>query len=122
MTVSTSYNKYTDTTYAYELSYVWDEKLQRKVQKKKCIGKIDPNTGEVVANAGRGRPQGTRVPAKSTAPAEVKADTGVVEDKARQSFELLSSKCEEFERGIAVCTTALVELKEGMRKIWQSGT
>ena len=56
MSITKSYNKHTDTYYAYDTSYVWDEKLQKKVQKKVCIGKFDPQTGKVIPNAKRGRP------------------------------------------------------------------
>ena len=56
MSITKSYNKYTNTYYAYDTTYVWDEKTKRKVQKKVCIGKYDPETGAVVPNAKRGRP------------------------------------------------------------------
>ena len=56
MSITRSYNKYTDTYYAYDTTYVWDEKAQKKVQKKKCIGKYDPNTGEIIPTGKRGRP------------------------------------------------------------------
>ena len=56
MSITRSYNKYTDTYYAYDTSYVWDEKAQKKVQRKKCIGKYDPDTGEVIPTGKRGRP------------------------------------------------------------------
>ena len=56
MSITRSYNKYTDTYYAYDTSYVWDEKAQKKVQQKKCIGKYDPDTGEIIPTGKRGRP------------------------------------------------------------------
>lgn len=56
MSITKSYNKHTDTYYAYNTTYVWDEKLQKKVQKKVCIGKYDPVTGEIIPNSRRGRP------------------------------------------------------------------
>lgn len=56
MSITKSYNKHTDTYYAYDTTYVWDERSQRKVQKKVCIGQYDPETGEVIPNAKRGRP------------------------------------------------------------------
>lgn len=57
MTITRSYNKHTDTYYAYDTTYVWDEKTQRKVQKKRCIGKIDPETDEIIPTGKRGRPR-----------------------------------------------------------------
>ena len=56
MSITKSYNKHTDTYYAYDTTYVWDEKLQKKVQKKVCIGKYDSDTGIIIPNAKRGRP------------------------------------------------------------------
>lgn len=57
MSITRSYNKHTDTYYAYETTYVWDEKAQKKVQKKRCIGKINPETDEIIPNGKRGRPR-----------------------------------------------------------------
>ena len=55
MAITRSYNKHTNTYYAHETSYVWDEKTQKKVQKKRCIGKFDPETDEIIPNGKRGR-------------------------------------------------------------------
>ena len=60
MSITKSYNKHNDTYYAYDTQYVWDEKQQKRVQKKRCIGKFDPATGDVISNGKRGP--------KSTAP------------------------------------------------------
>lgn len=57
MSITRSYNKHTDTYYAYETSYVWDEARQKKVQRKQCIGQFDPDTNEVIPNGKRGRPR-----------------------------------------------------------------
>ena len=57
MSITKSYNKYNNTYYAYEVSYEWSDKLQKKVQKKHCIGKYDPITGEIVPNGKVGRPK-----------------------------------------------------------------
>lgn len=57
MAVSKSYNRNTNTWYAYETEYIWDETRQKKVQKRKCIGKINPETNEIIATENRDRPQ-----------------------------------------------------------------
>lgn len=57
MTITSSFNKHTGTRYAYETTYEWDEGRRRKVQRRRCIGHFDPETGEVVPNGGRGRPR-----------------------------------------------------------------
>lgn len=57
MSITRSYNKNTGINYAYDTTYVWDDELQKKVQKKRCIGQFDKKTGEVVPNRKRGRPR-----------------------------------------------------------------
>ncbi|MBP5751902.1 MAG: hypothetical protein J6W60_03455 [Treponema sp.] len=71
MSITRSYNKYTDTYYAYETTYVWDEKAQKNIQKKQCIGKFDPETDEIIPNGKRGRPRGSSAdPKKAIASAD----------------------------------------------------
>ena len=79
MSITKSFNKHTGTYYAYETTYIWDDALQKKVQKKQCIGKFDPETNEIIPTGKRGRPSkpsaGPAVP-KDARPAEV-ADAAV---------------------------------------------
>lgn len=56
MSITKSYNRKTNTYYAYDTTYEWDDTKQRKVQKKRCIGQFDPKTGKVVPNGRVGRP------------------------------------------------------------------
>lgn len=56
MSITKSYNKHTGTYYAYETTYEWSDEKKKKVQVKKCIGKFDPVTGEVIPNGKVGRP------------------------------------------------------------------
>ena len=43
-------NKATGVTYAYESTSFWDKEKQQSRAKRKCIGKLDPITGEIVPN------------------------------------------------------------------------
>ena len=56
MSITKSYNKHTNTYYAYETTYEWDDVRQKKVQRKHCIGQFDPDTGEIIPNGKVGRP------------------------------------------------------------------
>jgi hypothetical protein len=56
MSITKSYNKQTGTYYAYETTYEWSDEKQKKVQRKRCIGKFDPVTGDVIPNGKVGRP------------------------------------------------------------------
>ncbi len=57
MYISRSFNKRMNVWYAYEVDYVWDEFKQKKVQKRRCIGKFDPETDQVIPNGKRGHPR-----------------------------------------------------------------
>ena len=70
MSITKSYNKQTDTYYAYETTYEWSDEKQKRVQRKRCIGKFDPDTGMVTPNGKAGRPSHPKqsgVPTKSAA-------------------------------------------------------
>ena len=56
MSITKSYNNKTDTYYAYETKYEWNEEKQKKIQIRRCIGHFDPNTGEIIPNGKIGRP------------------------------------------------------------------
>ena len=69
MAITSSFNKRTGTRYAYETTYEWDDEKQRKVQRRRCVGHFDPETGEVVPNGGRGRPRADAAAGKAEGPA-----------------------------------------------------
>ena len=54
MAITKSYNKQRDIYYAYETTYEWSDKAQKKVQVRRCIGHFDPETNQVVPNGKRG--------------------------------------------------------------------
>lgn len=56
MSISKSFNKRTGVYYAYETSYEWDDVKQKKVQKRKCIGRYNSETNEIEPNGKVGRP------------------------------------------------------------------
>ncbi len=54
MAITRAYNKHTGVYYAYDVQYVWNEEAHKKVQVRKCIGKFDPETNQVIPNGKRG--------------------------------------------------------------------
>lgn len=54
MAITRSYNRHTNTYYAYETQYVFDEMKQKKVMRRHCIGKFDSD-GNIIPNGKRGR-------------------------------------------------------------------
>ena len=43
-----SYNRNVNFTYVYQVTVYLDEETQKKVMKRKVIGKLDPDTGKVI--------------------------------------------------------------------------
>lgn len=48
-------DKRSGITYAYESVSVWDKELKQSRAKRKLIGRVDPDTGEIVPTDGRCR-------------------------------------------------------------------
>jgi hypothetical protein len=55
MAIIKQYHKDTNTTYVYESISYWDADKQQSRSKRKLLGKIDPETGEVIPTGSRGR-------------------------------------------------------------------
>ena len=55
MAIIKQYHKDTDTTYVYESVSYWDAEKGQSRSKRRCIGKIDPATGEMVPTGKRGK-------------------------------------------------------------------
>ncbi len=54
MSISKSYNKQNGVTYVYEvIENYWDKEKKRSITKRKLIGKIDPETNEIVPTSRR---------------------------------------------------------------------
>ena len=121
MSITKSYNKHTDTYYAYDTTYIWSEEHQKKIQKKVCIGKYD-EAGNIIPNAKRGRPP-RKVPASikeadstnlshrindveeiNQTVTEILADIHQIE----KSLNDLSSKSRELESKIMTLKTRLI--------------
>ena len=55
MAIIKQYHKDTDTTYVYDSISYWDADKQQSRSKRKLLGKLDPETGEVIPTGRRGR-------------------------------------------------------------------
>ena len=55
MAIIKQYHRDTNTTYVYESTSYWDAEKQQSRSRRRVIGKIDPETGEVVPTGKRGR-------------------------------------------------------------------
>jgi len=63
MAIIKQYHKDTDTTYVYESISYWDPEKKQSRSRRKCIGKIDPVTGEMIPTGKRGRKPKAESPA-----------------------------------------------------------
>ena len=83
------YNKATDTYYVFENESFWVPELKQTRTKRRCIGKIDKDTGEIIPTGGRGR--------KKKAP-QVSADESIGSaDKSTASADALDELTDETE-------------------------
>ena len=55
MSIIHVHNKATNTTYVYESVSYWVPELGQARSKRKCIGKLDPKTGNIIPCGERGR-------------------------------------------------------------------
>lgn len=118
MSITKSYNKHTDTYYAYDTTYVWDETKQRKVQKKVCIGHYDPETGKIIQNAKRGRPSRPNVvPAEKQKPVQ---DSCNISENLKQEFCATVAEIKEIESAISALEERFRLLKERMLSLYPS--
>lgn len=115
MSITRSYNKNTDTNYAYDTTYVWDDELQKKVQKKRCIGQFDEKTGEVVPNKKRGRPRkevATQVVPKEEKPAIQKNSKAIA-----KTMDDISSRLHEIEKSYHSLENAVTALGKDLARL-----
>ncbi len=112
MSTTVSYNKYTGIYYAYNTEYVWDEAKQKKVQRKRCIGHIDQETGEVVPNGAPGRPR-KKIPLKSQATPTVQ----VTPDASSEYLAELSANVQQLNNALSVLAGNLQNLGNDLAKV-----
>ena len=106
MSITKSYNRRTNTTYAYETTYEWDPDQQKRVQRKHCIGQFDPETGEIIPNGKRGRPSGSAL--------TVREEQSVLQRKeSKQAKEIseLNSRLGSIEQTLEALTREIHGLK-----------
>ena len=108
MSITKSYNKQTDTYYAYETTYEWSDEKQKKVQRKRSIGKFDPDTGKVIPNGKVGRPSLSRLPRTSA-----KSDTPRNEllDISPDDIKKLTARLNKIEEALQALSVEIHDLR-----------
>ena len=108
MSITKSYNKQTDTYYAYETTNEWSDEKQKNVQRKRCIGKFDPDTGKVIPNGKVGRPSLSRLPRTSA-----KSDTPRNEllDISPDDIKKLTARLNKIEEALQALSVEIHDLR-----------
>jgi hypothetical protein len=118
MSIVKARNKKSGITYVYESESYWDKEKKQPRNKRKLIGKIDAQTGDIVPTRGRGRIECPAVPAQSP-----QADAGLrdlcrtYEKQAASQEELIRTQASEISRLKAERKEAarrLAELAKGL--------
>lgn len=97
MAIIHQHDKRSGITYAYESHSYWDKQKQMTRAKRKLIGRVDPETGEIVPTDGRNR--------KAKAKKENATDY-------KKLYEKLLKKCESQEALIASLKKELSKYKD----------
>lgn len=114
MAIIKQYHKDTDTTYVYESVSYWDAEKRQSRSKRTLLGKIDPETGDIIPTGKRGR-------RKKPAASVPDTDATLQEALARSSaLELTIKKqqvlIDELEQKNRQLSSALVDLSSTLEQ------
>ena len=89
------YNRARGVTYVYESQSYWDKELKQPRSNRKLIGKLDPDTGEIVPTGKRGRTKQEQDPEKKSSHSVTDSKTSVDQTRRllkEKDAEILSLK------------------------------
>lgn len=98
-------NRSNNTTYVFESESFWDSEKKQSRSKRRCIGKLDEETGEIVPTGKRGR--------KKKENPQLAEITGTAEEKIAH----LSKLVDEQERKLAQLESRISVLQEENRRL-----
>lgn len=109
-------NKQTGVTYVYESESYWDKEKKQPRSKRKLIGKIDEETGEIVPTGGRGSSKRRNL---TELPENIPADTNLEELCRKQSEQLRQNNEEisELKKQVMELTLSVSDCKRRLAKI-----
>ncbi len=112
MSIIKQYHKDTNTTYVYESQYYYDKDKKQSRSKRKLIGKIDEETGQIVPTGKRGRK-------KKATPGEVGDQTSAKERAAAdaEGVEAIRSEIEEQKKENILLRTHMESMEERYMKL-----
>lgn len=116
MAIIKQYHKDTDTVYVYESISYWDAEKGQSRSKRKCIGKIDPATGEMIPTGKRGKKK--KETASASPDAEISRMTTLYEQELAKTKELkalnasLEDRIASLEKQVSRLRTSLAKISE----------
>lgn len=113
MAIVKQYHKDTDTTYVYESVSYWDEEKKQSRSKRRVIGKLDPETGEIIPTGKRGRKPKDAAPA----PAGENTELTRLYEEGQARIKELSLELNQKDLEIASLTKEIRQLKELLGRI-----
>ena len=113
MAIIKQYHKDTDTTYVYESVSYWDEEKKQSRSKRRVIGKLDPETGEIVPTGRRGR----RPKDASASPAGVPAELPRLYENSQARVKELMLAIDMKDQEIAGLRKEIRSLKDALSQI-----
>ena len=114
MSIIKQYHKDTNTTYVYESESYWDTELKQARSRRRCIGKIDPETGEMVPTGKRGRKKNTKE--TETGSDEYASLLSIYEESKKENL-MLSAKVTSLEKELAESSRQIKKLQATAQKI-----
>ena len=131
MAIIKQYHKDTDTTYVYESTYYYDENSKQSRSKRKVIGKIDKETGEIIPTGKRGRKKKSpiaddmsSIPSKESGSVEEENRLREVIAEQERKYDLLKTWLDILEEKCCKLQSerdaAVKELKEQSRRFQDS--
>ena len=111
MAIVKQYHKDTDTTYVYESISYWDEEKKQSRSKRRVIGKLDPQTGEIIPTGKRGRKP------KDAAPAGENPELARLYEEGQAQIKELSLEVNRKDQEIASLRKEVRQLKEMLGKV-----
>ncbi len=110
MGIVTQYHKDTDTTYVYESESYYDPSKKQSRSKRKLIGKLDKETGEII-------PTGKRGPKKKAQPASPEPTAIAAPAENREEVPKLEEKIKTLEKEIRLLESRVRILTEENRAL-----
>ena len=125
MAIIKKYNKTNGTTYVYDSVSYWDKDKKQPRSKRKLIGKIDPDTGEIVPTGGRGRTSrengNENTAAPSTGVTPVPVPEHAAETSEERDYQSLYEECRrsvlELEANVARLEACVSRLESERREL-----